>query len=95
MDQNKLAIASISLDLKRIALGFHRGSTKTAEKFASEALKRRNDLELSSLPLYIQKLIRNLETATNNPDTALMYSTIFQNYSQKLNQDLAIRSDLA
>lgn len=36
----KIIIESLAMDLKRIAIGLHRGSLKMANRFKDEALKR-------------------------------------------------------
>ena len=87
MSKEKIAISSLSMDLKRIALGFNNGSEKTAKRFTQEALKRRE--EISNLPPYLKKIINILPQALSQKDKqklaedALMYSTIFQNYVTK------------
>jgi len=78
---NKLVLGSLASDLKRVSMSLHRGSLATASKFATEALNRRRELDTSSLDPYIQKLLDNLESTVKDPEDALMYSTLFQNYS--------------
>ena len=80
MDHDYLALESLASDLKRVALGLHRGSQVMAGRFAQEALKRKSELASAKLPPYIKNLLIQLETATKDPDTALMSSTLFQNY---------------
>ncbi len=85
---NKLIIESIASDLKRVALGLHRGSLAMANRFEKEALERRKELDESKLKPYLNKLIGDIGKAMTNADTeekaedALMYSTLLQNYSQ-------------
>lgn len=79
---NKLILASIASDLKRVAMGLHRGSQTTVEKFTQEALRRKLEIDISALDVYMQKLVPKLDSAVCNSDDALMFSTIFQNYSQ-------------
>lgn len=74
-------LQSIASDLKRIALSLHRGSPTTAARFAREVIRRRTELDTSSLAPYIQKLVSRLEQAVADPETALMSSTILQNYT--------------
>lgn len=38
--ENKYILESLASDLKRVALGMHRGSNQMAKKFLDEALKR-------------------------------------------------------
>ena len=47
MDKNKIALGSLAMDLKRVALGYYRNSTKVAEIFMEEALKRKKELNLN------------------------------------------------
>jgi len=43
--EEKIAIASLAMDLKRVALAFHNGSEETAERFREEALKRLAEID--------------------------------------------------
>lgn len=85
MDKNKLALASIAMDLKRVALGYHNGSLNTAKRFFEEALKRRDEIDQSLAEPYVKKLLVQLENIVTSNDSgkiaedALMYSTLFQN----------------
>ena len=87
MTKQKIAISSLAMDLKRVALGFHNGSEKTARRFAQEALKRGE--EISNPPPHLKKIINALAQTLSQKDKqklaedALMYSTIFQNYVTK------------
>lgn len=83
---NQLILQSIASDLKRVALSLHRGSPATAARFTQEAIKRKTELNISSFAPYIQKLITRLEQAAADPETALMYSTLFQNYALRRSQ---------
>lgn len=85
---NKLIIKSIASDLKRVALGLHRGSHAMANRFEKEALERRKEIDGSKLKPYLNKLIEDMEKVMSNTniekkaEDALMYSTLLQNYSQ-------------
>ena len=85
MSRNQIALSSLSMDLKRAALGFHRGSTEMAERFFEEALKRKKEVDLREVKPYIKDLLNKLENIKNEKDKqrlaedALMYSTLFQN----------------
>ncbi len=87
-DQN-ISIESLVMDLKRVALGLHRGSFKMAERFKKEALKRGEEIEGSGIhDVYLTKLVADSRTALMSTDErvaedALMYSVLFQNYAQK------------
>ena len=82
---NKIAFGSIAMDLKRVALGYHRGSKSTADRFLSEAIMRRNDIDMSTVKPYLQKLLIKIDKLSTEKDLdkkaedALMYSTLFQN----------------
>lgn len=82
-----LSLASLATDLKRVSLGWHRGSQKMANQFLKEAKKRQNEINPSSVSPYIRKLLRNLGKLEQTQDTAkkaedaLMYSILFKNYT--------------
>ena len=81
---NKQTLGALSMDLKRVALGYFRGSTPTVETFFREALKRRDEIDLKNLKPYLIKLLNNMESLKKEErekaaEDALFYSTIFQN----------------
>lgn len=84
MTENQIAISSLAMDLKRVALGYHRGSQETAQRFAQEALKRKE--EITDAPPYLKKILESLPQILSQKDKerlaedTLMYSTLFQNY---------------
>lgn len=84
MNQNDIAISSLAMDLKRVALGYYKGSENTAKRFSQEALARCK--EIDEAKPYLRKIIDNLPTILNQKDKkkvaedALTYSIIFQNY---------------
>lgn len=85
MDNQRIIIESLAMDLKRIALGLHRGSFAMAKRFKEEALKREAELERQKPDQYLKILLRGSKKALQNEDgrvaeDALMYSTLFQNY---------------
>jgi len=84
MTSNNIALSSLAMDLKRVALGFHSGSIKTAERFSDEALKRKNEVDVKNVKPYIKVFLEKLPKMLKNKDRvaedSLMYSTIFQNY---------------
>ncbi len=75
------------MDLKRVALGYHSGSTETANRFIKEALKRKSEIGIQKEKPYIYKNLAKLARILAQKDKeklaedALMYSTIFQNYA--------------
>ena len=81
---NKQVLGALALDLKRVALGYFRGSTPMAERFFEEALKRRNEIDSANLKPYLVKFLNDMENLNKKDlkkaaDDALLYSTIFQN----------------
>ncbi|OGK61198.1 hypothetical protein A3I56_03845 [Candidatus Roizmanbacteria bacterium RIFCSPLOWO2_02_FULL_43_10] len=74
-------LESLASDLKRVALGLHRGSNIMADRFLDEALKRKSEIEMKNLSPYIQNLLKRLSKNIDAED-ALMYSTIIQNYTR-------------
>lgn len=83
---NKQVLRALAMDLKRAALGYHRGSTAMAERFFQEALKRRNEVDKQKLKPYLVKLLNDMESLRTEKkekaaEDALLYSTIFQNAS--------------
>lgn len=86
---NKAIIGALAMDLKRIAVGYHRGSTKMAERFVQEALKRKQEIDTADIKPYLKKALHSLPEILNQKNNkkiaedALTYSIIFQNYTQK------------
>ena len=81
MNNNIYILESLASDLKRVALGLHRGSTTMANRFLDEALKRKNELNTEDVAQYIQKLLEKIDKDLDS-ENALMYSTLIQNYTQ-------------
>jgi len=84
--KNKEILGAIAMDLKRVALGYFRGSSSMVEKFFHEALKRRNEIDNKDLKPYLIKLLNDMENLKKEDgekaaEDALFYSTIFQNAS--------------
>lgn len=80
---NKIILESMASDLKRVALGLHRGSNEMAQRFLDEALKRKQEVDLKTIAPYMQKLLNKVD-AKIDPEDALMYSTLIQNYTQRI-----------
>lgn len=85
--KNKAVLGALAMDLKRVALGYNRGSKSMADKFSGEALKRKRELDKNTLRPYLYKFLSGIEKLrSSKPDKAaedaLLYSTIFQNASQ-------------
>ena len=78
-------LAALSMDLKRVALGYHSKSNQTASRFVEESLKKIHDINSDDFPPYLQKLLANTEHVITQKDKqkvaedALMYSTLLQN----------------
>ena len=89
MNKNKIAIESLSMDLLRVALGYHRGSIKMAERFSQEALRRISEIEKSKVKPYFAKILNSLPSELSKKDklevaeNSLMYSTLCRNYAKK------------
>lgn len=88
MNDQKLIIESLAMDLKRVALGLHRGSIKMAQRFKEEALKRHDELNVQKTNSYLKRLLDKSRKALNGKgdrtaEDVLMYSTLFQNYALK------------
>lgn len=88
MNNQKIIIESLAMDLKRVALGLHRGSFAMADRFKEEALKRELELENQQLDNYLKKLLERtkqvlLNQKADRAEDILMYSTLFQNFALK------------
>lgn len=85
----KILLGSLALDLERVALGYHRGSVEMAKAFSKEALKRKEELRMTKVEPYIEKILNRLDSILSQKDPrdiaedALMYSTLFQNAALK------------
>lgn len=84
----KIIIESLAMDLKRVALGLHRGSLNMANRFKDEAFKRAAELENQNPNAYLKKLLtymKKMITGTTDrvAEDALMLSTLFQNFALK------------
>lgn len=78
---NKFILESLASDLKRVAMGLHRGSNVMAQRFLDEALKRKNEVEIKIVAPYIKKILVCLDKNIDS-ENALMYSTLIQNYTK-------------
>lgn len=87
MNKNQIALSSLAMDLKRAALGYHRGSINTGQRFLKEAMMRKNEIDPTTVKPYVTKLLKKLDILEHEKDSiriaedALMYSTLFQNAS--------------
>jgi hypothetical protein len=83
---NKQVLGALALDLKRVAVGYFRGSSKLSDRFLQEALKRKSKLDKKKLKPYLLKFLDGIENLKKEErhkaaEDALLYSTIFQNAS--------------
>ena len=91
MNKTQRQLASLSMDLKRVALGFYRNSNSMANRFIKEAIKRSEEIDAKTLKPYIRRLLTNLDSKFAQKDKqkiaedAMMYSILFQNAALKLN----------
>ncbi len=89
MNARRIAIESLAMDLKRVALGLQRGSISMAERFKEEALVRTDEISNHGFDdSHLRKLVVGAQsTLLSSEDRvgedALMYSTLFQNFAQK------------
>lgn len=89
MNNTKIAIESLSMDLLRVALGYHRGSIGMAKRFSEEALKRVDEIDLTQTKPYFVKIIKKLPSILTNQDKSkiaedtLLYSILCKNYAKK------------
>lgn len=83
--KDKIILESLAMDLKRVALGYYRGSEVIAARFAEEARARREELQKVNLKPYVRRLLLEIDDVLKQNDhkklaeDALMYSTLFQN----------------
>jgi hypothetical protein len=87
--KNKQILGALAMDLKRVALGYFRGSSTMADRFFIEALKRRDEIDSNELKPYVRTLLFTMENIKNEKkdraaEDALFYSTLFQNASGAL-----------
>lgn len=85
---NKIALQSLVMDLKRVAIGYHRNSVTMAARFYEEAQKRKSEIDEHDLRQYILPFLKKIDLLPQLPqdeaaDEALLISTVLQNYTQK------------
>jgi len=80
-----ISLSSLAMDLDRVSIGLYRKSDKMAERFIQEALKRKSEIDSSTVKPYIKDLLERMERDLHSQDRdkkaedALMYCTLFQN----------------
>jgi len=78
--KNQQALAALAMDLRRAALGYHRGSLGMAKRFWIEALKRREEIDMDLLKPYVRRCLMKLDDNNRvDAEDMLMYSILFQN----------------
>lgn len=84
--KNRDALSGIAMDLRRVALGYHRGSIKMAERFFEEAMKRKQEIDIHEIKPYLRRYLDSLTLLNkkNKADDILMYSVLFQNAAVSL-----------
>lgn len=86
---NEVVLASLAMDLKRVALGLHKGSFTMADRFTKEARIRIQETQTDLLAPYMKNILQKLDQVLIDTDNdrkaenALMYSTLIQNYTLK------------
>lgn len=86
-EQTYISLSSLAMDLKRVALGKYQGSHSMADRFLTEALERKNEINYEEIDPYIKQILESIEKLKEEKDSqklaedALMFSTIIQNYS--------------
>ena len=85
MTRQKLLLAELSMDLKRVALASYNHSDKVAGRFIIESLHKKKNIDITVLRPHIRRLLTNLDEVLSQRDPvklaedALLYSTLLQN----------------
>ena len=85
---NKLLLQAMAVDLKRVAIGYHSGSVRMADRFLQEVMQRIELLQYSSLSSSMKKLLKKIEklpkekNIDKRAEDALLYSTLFLSFSK-------------
>jgi hypothetical protein len=87
--KNQQVFAALAMDLHRVAMGYHRGSVKMAERFLTEAMKRKQEVDIAGVRPYLRNYLNKIEVQTNEPpqelaEDFLTYSILFQNAATAL-----------
>ena len=85
---NKTVIESLSMDLLRAAVGYHKGSLAVARRFSQEALKREREIDEKKIKPYFKRVLREIKDTLNSEsdkiaEDALTYSVLCKNYAKK------------
>lgn len=85
MSSVQILLASLAMDLKRVAMASYRNSEHVATRFIKESLMRKYELDKVATRPHIKLLLSRLDHTLAQKDSkkraedALMYSTLFQN----------------
>ncbi len=88
MNQLKISLGSMALDLNRAAIGINRGSSKMAERFFQEALERKKEIKPTVVPTYIRQVLdkvrpdQNLDQ--NCAERLMVYSILLENFAVRM-----------
>lgn len=84
MNNTKNNLASLALDLSRVALGLNRGSESMAKRFFQEALARKSEINVNKIPVYITKIMakinKDIRLDKQFSEEVQVYSTLIENY---------------
>lgn len=87
IEKLKDSLASLAMDLNRVAIGINRGSEIMAKRFFQEALTRKSEISQDEIPVYIKKIMAKInENKSLNQEFAeevLVYSILIENYVTK------------
>ncbi len=90
MDPNTIALSSLSMDLRRGAMGAHRGSEKMARRFLLEAKKRASEVRREFVRPYIANILDQVTSFSESrldksgAEDMLLYSILLQNAVTKM-----------
>jgi len=87
--KNKQILAALALDLRRVAIGYHRGSIKMAERFLKEAIERKQEVDVTTIRPYLKNYLDKIDERNNGSvqkkaEEFLTYSILFQNAATSL-----------
>lgn len=86
MNDNLIALSSMAMDLKRVALGLHNKSFALASRFSEEVKKRNSEIHRDAVAPYMDTILTKVDALLSESkidrkaEDALMYSTLIQNY---------------
>lgn len=86
INQQQQIIGALSLDLKRVALGLHRGSIKMADRFESESRQRQQEALSIGIDDSLQRIfniwhkVNQDKVIERKAENILMISVLLDNY---------------